>query len=360
MLSRAAGIALALGLIAPGAASAQTQGGTIGPPLDNLAPNQPGGCGGAFAVPSCTLMGVDAGGAWSSQTPPGRWVATTARVRSGPNPGPMVIQAVRAARSQAGTPGGVICCSVEAESQVFTPTPNTVFTVPISMPMQTTVEDIDGEPVEFVDYLGVGLLDANGSLPLHFGSGVAGSNPSITVWGPAVRPGQGFRTPGPSYQNATVLVQADLCPAARQGGCSGSGGGTGGGTGTGTGGGGTGTGTGTETPPAMFELTGASKVKPKNGRGKLTFEVSGAGELELTDAKEKKPRLKTTSATATGAGELELPLRLTKQGKKALKKQAKKGRKLKLRANATFTQPGGQPQTGELTLKLRGKGRKRR
>src|SRR5690606_1064833 len=107
--------------------------------------------------PSCTLFGTDASGAWQSQVPKGRWVVTSAQVRTGPRVGPMVFTAVESMRSQAGggfvPPAGAICCRSSVESQVFTPPPNSVFTLPVRMPVKNTVELIDNEPVEVVDYI---------------------------------------------------------------------------------------------------------------------------------------------------------------------------------------------------------------
>ena len=93
----------------------------MGAPL-NVPPSTNSGCEALVYTgpppPSCTLLGNDISGAWTSQTPRGNWVITTARVCAGPRVGPMVFTVIRATRSQAGA-GGLICCTTPVESQVF-------------------------------------------------------------------------------------------------------------------------------------------------------------------------------------------------------------------------------------------------
>jgi hypothetical protein len=354
--------------------------GTIGAPLDQ-APNTNVGCEGFALVgpppPSCTFFGFDNAGSWTSQVPSGRWTMTLGRVRTGPRVGPMVFTAVRAFRSQAGGGGGIICCQASVESQVFTPTPNAVNEIPVQLPVQNVVENVEGEPVEVTDYIGLSLLDLNSSAPF-----VLGGNASVSYWAPALRPSPEVRNQDGSLA-ATLLVNAVLCPASRraaaprQGTCSDTGGGgTGSGDGGGTGGGG---GDGS-TVPDGFGLASKSTLKAKNGKATLTFDVPGPGDLEIADprdpgdleivdlranrgeraaARAKKPLVKRTSATAAEAGELKVPLKLTKTGKGALKKKAKKGKKLGVKIDATFTPEGGEPASDELKVKLKGKKGKR-
>ncbi len=205
--------ALVVALLLPPAAGAVT----VGAPL-NLTANAGVNCQtfvGFGVAPGCTLFGSEAGGAWTSQTPPGSWTITRARVRTGPNVGPMVFTVMRAFRSQAGSPpAGIICCTAPSESPVFTPTPNTVNELPVNLSAVNTVENIDGEPVEVVDYLGVTMLDLNSSLPVH----VAGSsadpavNASFSYFIPPVRAGQQAIQAGGRFESA-VLVNGDYQPA---------------------------------------------------------------------------------------------------------------------------------------------------
>ncbi|MBF6621724.1 MAG: hypothetical protein ITG02_16040 [Patulibacter sp.] len=205
--------------------------------------------------PSCTLMSAAMPGGATSQTPRGQWVIVRARVRTGPRTGPMVFSVVRVLRSQAGgvtNPSGAICCTVPVESQVFTPAPNTVTTIPVRLPVKNTVDLVEGEPIEVVDYLGISPLTLQSTLPLHTASGGAGT----MSFGPAIRAG-GQALAGPTLAGFAVIdgdyepdangdgFGDESCPvaggraASRQaGGCPPGGGGGGAGAGGGAGGGG--------------------------------------------------------------------------------------------------------------------------
>jgi hypothetical protein len=186
---------------------------TLGAPL-GLSANVAGSCQ-EFVLygvpPSCTMFGFDGNGAWTSQTPRGRWTITRARVRTGPSVGPMVFTVLRVLRSQAGSPAsGAICCTVPVESQVFTPAPNAVNEVPVNLPVVNTVENIDGEPVEVVDYLGISLLDLSSSLPLHAATSSAdpGASATLSYFIPALRRGgQGLQAG--ARTGLTPLIAAD-------------------------------------------------------------------------------------------------------------------------------------------------------
>ena len=206
------GALLAVGLLSPAASSAVTVGAPLG-----LSANAGDSCQGLVLVgvaPSCTIFGSDAGGAWTSQTPPGSWRITRARVRTGLSVGPMAFTVIRALRSQAGSPpAGVICCTVPAESQVFTPAPNSVNSLTVNLPAVNTVEVIDGEPVEVVDYLGISMLDLGSTLPVHRATSAADPavSASFTAFIPAIRTGQQALQFGGFFESA-VLVNGEYEP----------------------------------------------------------------------------------------------------------------------------------------------------
>lgn len=153
--------------------------------------------------PSCTLMSPITPGGGTSQTPRGHWVVVSARVRTGPRTGPMVFSVVRVMRSQAGgvtNPSGAICCVVPFESQVFTPPPNSVFTVPVRLPVRNTVEPVEGERIEIVDYLGITPLTLQSTLPLRVGSGGTGA----LSFAPGIRAG-GQALAGPTLPGFAVI-----------------------------------------------------------------------------------------------------------------------------------------------------------
>lgn len=222
------GFAAALMLWAPASHAV-----TIGPPLDNLPANVAPGCDDPGIIlwvippppPSCTLLGNDPTGAWTSQVPRGEWVIRTARVRTGPRVGPMVFTVIRATRSQAGA-GGLICCRTPVESQVFTPAPNSVNAVPVNLPVKNTVDVVDGEPIETVDYLGISLLTASTtSVPMHVpAAGGFGSSSLTSYIAPAIRAGQERLSDGTVMFNNVLLVNGEADPAGAGGGGGGGGG----------------------------------------------------------------------------------------------------------------------------------------
>ena len=213
-------VVAALALTAPAAAEAVT----VGAPL-NVPPSTNSGCEALVFVgpapPSCTLLGNDISGAWTSQTPRGNWVITTARVRTGPRVGPMAFTVIRATRSQAKGGGRLICCNVPVESQVFVPRPNAVNEIPVRLPVKNTVDVISGEPIETVDYLGISLLDLNSSGPVASTT----ESESYSFIAPAIRQGQERIADG-SRSAARVLVNGEYQPADGAGGGGGGGGAT--------------------------------------------------------------------------------------------------------------------------------------
>lgn len=79
------------------------------------------------------------------------------------------------------------------------------------IPVINTVEVIDREPVEVVDYLGLSVLAAGVQLPMHTSPAVAGAVGSFSF--PALRaPGQAVINSG--FSNKVPLLQADYEPDA--------------------------------------------------------------------------------------------------------------------------------------------------
>lgn len=212
-MNRSIGTAL---VVAALAAPASAQAITVGAPL-NAEPTDNRGCAEILSFtgppPSCTLLGNDISGGWTSQTPRGNWTITTGRVRTGRRVGPMVFTVIRAMRSQAAGGGRLICCSVPVESQVFTPRPNEVNAIPVNLPVKNTVEVVNGEPVEVVDYLGISLLDLNSTAPAATGT----SSENLSYIAPALRQGREAIQDG-AMPNARVLVNGEYQAAAAGGG----------------------------------------------------------------------------------------------------------------------------------------------
>jgi hypothetical protein len=335
---------------------------TVGAPL-NLPANTAEGCEKVILPPlrpslalqgllpsNCTFFGLDSAGGWTSQTPAGRWVIDQARVRTGPRVGPMVFTALRALRSKAGTQG-IACCTAVAESQVFVPQPNAVNTVPVNMPVVNTVELIDNEQVEVVDYLGITLLTPGSSVPVHIAAGPAdGASAVGSYFAPALRNGQTGAGPG-TFAGEVLLVNAEYQPA--------------------------GSGPLPPTPIAPvnpFGLLPGVDLLGRGTRARLGATVPGAGTLRAaspararvasrtgpaaTAAKRRGKRraapprrklLSTAKLRVERAGTVNITVRLSRWGRKLL---AKRGR-LRLPVKLTFTPRGGSPsvQSTRVTFK---------
>jgi hypothetical protein len=350
--------ASAAAMLLPSAAGAVTVGAPLGAPV-----NQVEGCEYVvlpslrpFGVPpSCTFLGVDSAGAWSTQTPPGSWTITTARVRTGLRVGPMVFTVLRALRSQAGSPpAGIICCTTPVESQVFVPARNTVNEIPVNLPVVNTVEDIEGEPVEVVDYLGISLLDLNSSVPF---SVAAGSTANASFIAPAIRAGQQRLVDG-TLPAATVLVNGEYQPAPAT----------------------------TPVPetvapvtpplvtplPAPFRLLPGLRLLPGGTRARLGVDAPGPGLLRAfapalgqaragqaptaaasvrrKKGKRRKPRLLIpASRRIKRAGKAYITVKLTKAGKRRLRKRGK----LRLPLRIVFKPVDGSPTRRSRNLTFR-------
>jgi peptidoglycan/xylan/chitin deacetylase (PgdA/CDA1 family) len=115
-------------------------------------------------------------------------------------------------------------------------------------------------------------------------------------------------------------------------------------------------------PGGTLSAIASSKSLP-TGIAKLTFEVSGPGELDAVDgavagaaatAKNRAPRIKPTSKLVSRAGEVTLGIIPSKAGKRILSRQGR----LAVLVAVTFTPTSGSPvfQTVKVKLKLKGRG----
>jgi hypothetical protein len=325
-------------LLVPSVAGAETVGAPLG--LDG---NLFGGCEEVVqppqvreivgVPPSCTLVGNGLAGGWTSQTPRGSWVIDKARVRTGPRVGPMAFTILRSTRSQDGTPAGLICCTVSAESQVFTPAPNTINEVAVRMPAVNAVENINGESVEVVDYLAISILSLDSSLPVHTAvSGQPGASATLSYIAPAARLGQERLLDG-SFEGVTTLINGDFQPA----------------------------GAATTPVPGAAAVTSPFALLPGvklvgNGTGvRLGANVPGPGILRAGPAQgggariaavgRKKPEpelLGKAKRKVKKAGKAYIVVRLTKLGKRRLNRHGK----LKIEVRVSFKPDGGGPAVG--------------
>jgi hypothetical protein len=161
----------------------------------------------ASGFPTCTYMGgLSATSFAESPQAPAEGVVVRVLVKTGPQVGPMRAVILRATRS---TSVGFACCFFAAESQVFTPQPNTTTAVPVRLPMR---KDFDVNFGETVDYLGISVLAPGVAIPGH-DEGVPGdiSRNSSTAWFPHVQPGD-TRADGGGVGAFTPLIAGDMFP----------------------------------------------------------------------------------------------------------------------------------------------------
>lgn len=304
-----------------------------------------------FGVPpSCTFF------APNTQTPPGNHVVTVGRIRTGPRTGPMVFTAVEAMRSKAvpagGLPAGVICCRASAESQVFTPPPNSIVEVPIRLPMKNTTVLIDREPVEVIDYLGITLLDLNSSAPLGNSSMPATSflAPGLRTGGEGLRDsvlapviplinGEFTACSGAANAGTAAVSRVPGCPGFRPGG-GGTGGGTGAGGGVGAGGGGAGS--------NVLSVPRNARLLAGGRAARLVARVPRVGVLTVRPAARFRRLVGRTNRRAK-RGANPLVVRLTKPGRRAL---ARRGR-VRSVVIVRYKPKGGKARTLRRTIVFR-------
>jgi hypothetical protein len=145
---------------------------------------------------------------------------TAVRVRVGPHTGPMQVVVMRSLyQNHAGEPGHpyFACCFVEGYGPIFEPQPNTVTTVPTSLPM---TEEPTPLPEDFTtnaagDFLALSVLAPNVPIPIAIDNStrVSGFYPAPTAQTVTAPP------PNPMFETTSlsagqVLLSADLTPAA--------------------------------------------------------------------------------------------------------------------------------------------------
>jgi hypothetical protein len=157
----------AIALLAVLASPAAAETVTIGSPLQQT-PNLPFGCEArpypgvngmqllATGVSSCTWWSAPLTAA-NTYVPRGAGRVTSARVLSGPNPAPLRITILSS--------GSGLCCTAQAVSGVFQPTPNAVTQVPLDLPAGSGL-DPNRQGGQYNDIVTVSAVGP-GSLPVH-------------------------------------------------------------------------------------------------------------------------------------------------------------------------------------------------
>ena len=352
MLARLLALACAL-CLAPAAADAATTsfGADLSLPADNT-----GTCSG-LGQTSCTFY---SGAPGPSSYTPASGTITAVRVKTGSGTqGPMQILIMRSLlQNRLGDPGHpyYACCYVEAYGPTFTPQPNTITTVPTSLPV---VADPPPPPTDFItnargDFLALSVLAPDVAFPAHYDgsslfSGFAPAPTSETVPAPSSNPlfpvSNGF-----GYQ---ILMNADLDPGSTGGG------------GGGGGGGGTTTPPPAENPPPATNTPAATAPPLQIATGGQLIGTAASIPLTcvLTTACEGTLTLTAPPAGARAAATKtygKAKYKIAAGAKKSIKVKLNKAAKRKLKKRGTLTvlattELGG--QTVSSTVKLR---RKRR
>ncbi|HEV7773988.1 MAG TPA: hypothetical protein VGO48_11950 [Conexibacter sp.] len=204
-------LAVLTALAAPAAADAALQ--TFGSTLGQTA-NMPFGCDArpypaangatliATGVTSCSWWSAPATAA-STYVPRGQGTIISARVRSGDNPAPLRIAIFSS--------GSGLCCTAQAQSDVFQPAPNAVTPVALNLPAGSGIDTSrpGGQYNDIVVVTAVGP----GSLPVH-DFGVHGtfdlSAPAASFLHPALVPNNSNTDVG-WMDGFEVLLQVDWC-----------------------------------------------------------------------------------------------------------------------------------------------------
>jgi hypothetical protein len=112
-------------------------------------------------------------------------------------------------------PPSTACCQVRALSQVFTPAPNQVTTVPVNLPVVTEKVPPPGTNILRADSLALSVLARNVPVPADDTGNYVPLNgaPVGGIYGPALGPGE-ERLPPAGLSGFQLLLRADVTPAA--------------------------------------------------------------------------------------------------------------------------------------------------
>jgi hypothetical protein len=325
-------LALACVLALAPAAVAQAATTSFGADLNQAADNA-GTCS-MLGQTSCTFY---SGAPGPSFYVPASGTVTAVRVKTGAGTqGPMQILVMRSLlQNKFGDPGHpyFACCFVEQYGPTFTPEPNTVTTVPTSLPV---VADPPPPPTDFLtnargDFLALSVLAPDVPFPAHYDgssvfSGFAPAPSPQTVPAPGSNPLFPVSN-GIGYQ---ILMNADLDTGSAD-----------------TGGGGGGGGTPTTPPPTTAP---AVQTPPANAPATpaAPLQIAGAGQLLGTTASIPVTCVLTTACEGT------LTLTAPTGGAKAAAAKVYGKSKYKIAAGATKKVKVKLNAAGKRKLKKRG------
>lgn len=211
MRKQALALALAtvLSLLAASPASAATA--TFGANLARV-PNNPTSCTEANLfqqIINCSVLSINPVTGESLFPPAGEGTVSAVRVRVGPVTGPMQVVVEQALRQdnpfEPGKPN-YACCQAMALSQVFTPAPNAITTIPVNFRVRQDISpDANGYYVD--QHLSLSVLNPNVPIPAAIDP-----NAGMTIWFPAWQAVGESRAGPAGGSGAMVLMNADWDP----------------------------------------------------------------------------------------------------------------------------------------------------
>jgi hypothetical protein len=288
--------------------------------------------------PSCAWYSVNLQTGESPFPPAGNGVVSLVRVRVGGSTGPMQVVVLRGLRNANTTPSqpgpdslftgdaGYACCKAVALSQVFTPAPGIITSIPVNLPTRNDLAPDPNTGLYVGDFLALQILGPDVRIPFAADPGaIAGG------WFPAWQPNE-ERAGTYGTTGAAILLNGEWNP----------------------------------NPAAGNAIPGLGLVRFTNNV--LDVNVPGPGTLRVADAARaalaanhlayatavrkggRKSRIKPVTRTTTKAGTVRVRIRPSKHGKKLLKRR----RNLRVKLLVSFTPKGGpsaDTKTKTVTLK---------
>ena len=293
---------------------------------------------------SCAWQSVNLQTGESPFPPTGNGVVTQVRVRVGASTGPMQMVVLRGLRSGAQIPGvggpidptdpngpqfytpgsqAYVCCTTMALSQVFTPAPNGVTTVPVNLP---TRNDPAPDPITGVyvgEFLALQILAPDVRVPVANDPGaIAGG--FFPAWGAVGEERAGVY----GQTGGAILFDGDWTPAA-----------------------------------GSVDRVIPGFAVGQFATGTLPVQVPGAGTLRVTDGAlggaasvgataRRRSRVVPVTRKVSEAGTVKVRIRPSKSGRRTMRRKGK----LRLSLRVAFTPQGSETpavETTRVTLKRR-------
>src|SRR5690349_2144128 len=160
---------------------------------------------------SCTWTTISVGPttAHTLFVPAGNGTVTQVRVKVGPTTGPMQVVVLQALRQPPNPDPG--CCQQVGQSDVFTPQPNAITTIPVALPVRADITP-DQNNIYAFDILGLSILAPMVPIPAFDTGNYTPTGASDLADFPASQPGASISPTDPF--GFELLMNADWIPSA--------------------------------------------------------------------------------------------------------------------------------------------------